>query len=76
MPELSYFCKQINLNIRMNKYCTIAMFLIALSSNPTSSLAQYEWQEGADTANKALAMDWNTDWRLLDLSRTKRLRFG
>lgn len=52
------------------------MFLIALSSNPTSSLAQYEWQEGADTANKALAMDWNTDWRLLDLSRTKRLRFG
>ena len=73
MPELSYFCKQINLNIRMNKYCTIAMFLIALSLNPTSSLAQYK---GQILQNKALAMDWNTDWRLLDLSRTKRLRFG
>ena len=30
------------------------MFLIALSSNPTSSLAQYEWQEGADTAKQSL----------------------
>ena len=54
MPELSYFCKQINLNIRMNKYCTIAMFLIALSSNPTSSRAQYEWQEWADSGERCL----------------------
>lgn len=30
------------------------MFLIALSSNPTSSLAQYEWQEGADSAKQSL----------------------
>lgn len=38
----------------MNKYCTIGIFLVTLSTIPTSSLAQYAWQEGADTVKQNL----------------------